>query len=207
EGPSAGSDRGSKRQRKGGEHASASSPSEIATGSAGRSTTGLQNQDFRYSDGFEYFQAIIIGRYEHVFDGVVSIPAWIFISNWELPAKRVKKNEQLKAEAKARGEVINSSVPKDSPWDPNIDSWLKALDAKTNGNDVTAEIFHDKKRYQSLALKAELRSMKLGDLSIDAYFRKFESIVVILKGLGSSLTDEDVVKFVLEGLPTKYDNV
>nr|GEX70124.1 hypothetical protein [Tanacetum cinerariifolium] len=40
EGPSAGSDRGSKRQREGGEHASASTPSETATGSAGRSTTG-----------------------------------------------------------------------------------------------------------------------------------------------------------------------
>ncbi|GKB26123.1 ribosomal protein L21e [Tanacetum coccineum] len=49
-----------------------------------------------------------------------------------------KKNDQLKAEAKARGEVISSSVPKDSPWDPNMDSWLKALDAKTNGNDVTS---------------------------------------------------------------------
>nr|GFA54457.1 hypothetical protein [Tanacetum cinerariifolium] len=36
EGPSAGSDWGSKRQREGGEHASASTPSEQATGSAGR---------------------------------------------------------------------------------------------------------------------------------------------------------------------------
>nr|GFB39865.1 hypothetical protein [Tanacetum cinerariifolium] len=41
EGPSAGSDRGSKRRREGGEHASASTPSETATGSAGRSTTGV----------------------------------------------------------------------------------------------------------------------------------------------------------------------
>nr|GFC63715.1 hypothetical protein [Tanacetum cinerariifolium] len=40
EGPSAGSDRGSKRQKEGGEHASASTPSETATGSVGRSTTG-----------------------------------------------------------------------------------------------------------------------------------------------------------------------
>nr|GEY47186.1 hypothetical protein [Tanacetum cinerariifolium] len=40
EGPSAGSDRGSKRRKEGGELASASTPSETATGSAGRSTTG-----------------------------------------------------------------------------------------------------------------------------------------------------------------------
>nr|GFB53457.1 hypothetical protein [Tanacetum cinerariifolium] len=44
EGPSAGSDRGSKRQRKGGEHASASTPSEPATGSASRSTTETQSR-------------------------------------------------------------------------------------------------------------------------------------------------------------------
>nr|GFB28018.1 hypothetical protein [Tanacetum cinerariifolium] len=40
EGPFAGSDRGSKRRREGGEHASASTPSEPATTSAGRSTIG-----------------------------------------------------------------------------------------------------------------------------------------------------------------------
>nr|GFB58404.1 hypothetical protein [Tanacetum cinerariifolium]GFB81136.1 hypothetical protein [Tanacetum cinerariifolium] len=39
EGPSAGSDRGSKRLREGGEHASASTPSKTVTGSAGRTTT------------------------------------------------------------------------------------------------------------------------------------------------------------------------
>nr|GFB96635.1 hypothetical protein [Tanacetum cinerariifolium] len=44
EGPSAGSDRGSKRQREGGEHASASTPSKPATGSASRSTTGVEDQ-------------------------------------------------------------------------------------------------------------------------------------------------------------------
>nr|GEZ20360.1 hypothetical protein [Tanacetum cinerariifolium] len=43
EGPSAGSDRGSKRRRDGWEHASASTPSEPATRSAGRHTTGTQS--------------------------------------------------------------------------------------------------------------------------------------------------------------------
>nr|GFC13356.1 hypothetical protein [Tanacetum cinerariifolium] len=49
EGPFAGSDRGSKRRRKGGELASASTPSEPATGSAGRSTTGTQSQQLSAS--------------------------------------------------------------------------------------------------------------------------------------------------------------
>nr|GEX68526.1 hybrid signal transduction histidine kinase M [Tanacetum cinerariifolium] len=45
--------------------------------------------------------------------------------------------------------------------------------------DLLAEICNDNKRSRSIALKAKLRSMKLGYLSIDAYFRKiYESPVV-----------------------------
>nr|GEY76025.1 hypothetical protein [Tanacetum cinerariifolium] len=50
EGPSAGSDRGSKRQKEGGGHASASIPSETATGGAGRSTTGSQSRQMSASE-------------------------------------------------------------------------------------------------------------------------------------------------------------
>nr|GFA72627.1 hypothetical protein [Tanacetum cinerariifolium] len=44
EGPSAGSDQGSKRQKEGGEHASASTPSKTATESAGKTTKGSQSR-------------------------------------------------------------------------------------------------------------------------------------------------------------------
>nr|GEZ80420.1 hypothetical protein [Tanacetum cinerariifolium] len=50
EGPSAGSDRGTKRQREGGEHASASIPSEPATKSAGRSSKGTQSRQMSASE-------------------------------------------------------------------------------------------------------------------------------------------------------------
>nr|GEW98388.1 integrase, catalytic region, zinc finger, CCHC-type, peptidase aspartic, catalytic [Tanacetum cinerariifolium] len=50
EGPSVGLDRGSKRRREGGEHASASTPSEPATGSAGRYTTGTQSRQLSASE-------------------------------------------------------------------------------------------------------------------------------------------------------------
>nr|GEY27355.1 hypothetical protein [Tanacetum cinerariifolium] len=50
EGPSAGSYEGSKRRREGGEHASASTPSEPATRSAGRSTTGTQSRQLSASE-------------------------------------------------------------------------------------------------------------------------------------------------------------
>nr|GEX77323.1 phospholipase-like protein [Tanacetum cinerariifolium] len=50
EGPSVGSDRGSKIRREGGEHASASTPSETTTRSAGRSTTGSQSRQLSASE-------------------------------------------------------------------------------------------------------------------------------------------------------------
>nr|GEZ33067.1 hypothetical protein [Tanacetum cinerariifolium] len=50
EGPSAGSDRGSKRQREGGEPESVSTPSELATRSASRSTTGTQSRQMAASE-------------------------------------------------------------------------------------------------------------------------------------------------------------
>nr|GEZ13535.1 retrovirus-related Pol polyprotein from transposon TNT 1-94 [Tanacetum cinerariifolium] len=49
EGPSAGSDRGSKRQKEGGEHASAITLSKTATGSTGRTTTGSQSRQLSAS--------------------------------------------------------------------------------------------------------------------------------------------------------------
>ncbi|GJZ51329.1 ribonuclease H-like domain-containing protein [Tanacetum coccineum] len=52
-----------------------------------------------------------------------------------------------------------------------------------------------------------LRSMKLGDLSIDAYFRKIESIATILSSLGSPISNGDVVNIALDGLPDKYHYV
>nr|GFB79024.1 hypothetical protein [Tanacetum cinerariifolium] len=50
EGPSAGSNRGSKRQKEGGEKASASTPSEKANEGAGRSTKGSQSRQMSASE-------------------------------------------------------------------------------------------------------------------------------------------------------------
>nr|GFC58749.1 hypothetical protein [Tanacetum cinerariifolium] len=50
EGPSAGSDRGSKRQKEGGEHASASTLSKTATRGAGRTTKGTQSRQLSASE-------------------------------------------------------------------------------------------------------------------------------------------------------------
>nr|GEY95740.1 hybrid signal transduction histidine kinase M [Tanacetum cinerariifolium] len=52
---------------------------------------------------------------------------------------------------------------------------------------------------RTIALKAKLRSIKLGDLSIDAYFRKIESIDTILTSHGSLVNSKDAVTLALEG--------
>ncbi|GJZ58088.1 hypothetical protein Tco_0613582 [Tanacetum coccineum] len=44
-------------------------------------------------------------------------------------------------------------------------------------------------------------------MSIDAYFRKIESIATILTSLGSTMDNDDVVTFALEGLPARYDKI
>ncbi|GJT87303.1 hypothetical protein Tco_1069020 [Tanacetum coccineum] len=69
------------------------------------------------------------------------------------------------------------------------------------------DIVKDNKQSRTNALKAELRSIKLGDLSMEAQFTKNELIVTIITSLDSPVNDEDVVHYALEGLPDKYDQV
>ncbi|GJU18916.1 hypothetical protein Tco_1146882 [Tanacetum coccineum] len=59
--------------------------------------------------------------------------------------------------------------------------------------DILADIFHDNKHTRSIALKAELRFLKLGDLTIDAYFRKIESIAMVLTSHQGRLLISDEV--------------
>ncbi|GJU09962.1 ribonuclease H-like domain-containing protein [Tanacetum coccineum] len=73
--------------------------------------------------------------------------------------------------------------------------------------DIFWAIFQDNKRPRAMALKAELCNLKLEDLSIDEYFQKIESIVSVLNGLGSPLSNDDVVTFALEGLPSTYETI
>ncbi|GJU02616.1 hypothetical protein Tco_1112954 [Tanacetum coccineum] len=52
-----------------------------------------------------------------------------------------------------------------------------------------------------------LRPLIVGDLSMEAYFRKIESITTILTSLDSSVNDEDAVHYALQCLPDMYDQV
>nr|GEY79166.1 ribonuclease H-like domain-containing protein [Tanacetum cinerariifolium] len=95
-------------------------------------------------------------------------------------------------------EVESSALPApDEEWfkiDNIVLSWIFTTIAKPlHSRIVDAKPQTAKEAWDILAaLKAELRSLKLGDLSVDAYFQKVESIFSVLKGLGSPLSDEDV---------------
>ncbi|GJR13666.1 hypothetical protein Tco_0796318 [Tanacetum coccineum] len=83
----------------------------------------------------------------------------------------------------------------------NYASWAYFFEQLCSGYEVSSYLH----RSRTIALKAELRSIKLGDLSMDAYFWKIEKIDTILTSLGYPVSSEDVVTFALEGLPDKYD--
>ncbi|GKB84572.1 hybrid signal transduction histidine kinase M [Tanacetum coccineum] len=149
-------------------------------------------------------------------------------SSWEYFFQHLCKGHKLLDllfGKQSTSEVESSALPApDEEWlkiDNIVLSWIfttiakplqsRIVDAKPQTAkeawDLLAHIFQDNKRTCSIALKVELRSLKLGDLSVDAYFQKIESIVSVLKGLGLPLSDEDVVNLAFEGLPPRYDNV
>nr|GFA27049.1 hybrid signal transduction histidine kinase M [Tanacetum cinerariifolium] len=88
-------------------------------------------------------------------------------------------------------------------------------------------IVKDNKRSRTFAFKAELPPIKLGTLSMEAYFQKIDSLitlltspgsivndedvidslVTLLTSPGSIVNDEDVVHYTVEGLSEKYNQV
>ncbi|GJW78892.1 ribonuclease H-like domain-containing protein [Tanacetum coccineum] len=73
--------------------------------------------------------------------------------------------------------------------------------------DLISDIVKDNKGSRTNALTAELQSIKLGDLSMESYFCKTESVVTILTSLDAHVNNEDVIHYALEGLPATYDQV
>ncbi|GJW42941.1 hypothetical protein Tco_0071740 [Tanacetum coccineum] len=71
---------------------------------------------------------------------------------------------------------------------------------------LISDIVKDNKRSCTNAMKAELRSIKLGDQSIESYFQKIDSIITIRTILDAHVNDEDVVHYAIEGLPYTYNS-
>ena len=66
------------------------------------------------------------------------------------------------------------------------------------------KIFLDNKRTKTIALRGELRVLDMGDLTVDAYFAKIESIATLLCDLGSPMDDEDIVTYTMNGLSDRF---
>ncbi|PWA94953.1 hybrid signal transduction histidine kinase M [Artemisia annua] len=78
-----------------------------------------------------------------------------------------------------------------------------ALDAWT----FLENIFLDNKRTKTVALHGELRLLTIGDMTVDAYFAKIESISTLLADLGSPMHDDDLVTYALNGLSDRFTHV
>ncbi|GJR38108.1 ribonuclease H-like domain-containing protein [Tanacetum coccineum] len=73
--------------------------------------------------------------------------------------------------------------------------------------EILEKIFTDNKRSKRVGLVGELRGLDIGDLTVDAYFRKIDAIASRLSNLGSNVTDEYLVTYAINGLSEKYDHV
>ncbi|GJZ12582.1 hypothetical protein Tco_0547812 [Tanacetum coccineum] len=87
------------------------------------------------------------------------------------------------------------------PLSPPTAEWL------TIDSIVLTWIFTTLSKTLQQRLVAELRSIKLGALSIGAYFCKIEFIATILSSLGSPISNEDVVNITFIGLRDMYQHV
>nr|GEV61667.1 hybrid signal transduction histidine kinase M [Tanacetum cinerariifolium] len=72
---------------------------------------------------------------------------------------------------------------------------------------LLTHIVKDNKRSRTFAFKAELPPIKLGTLSMEAYFQMIDSLVTLLTSPGSIVNDEDVVHYKVEGLSEQYNQV
>ncbi|GJU98185.1 hybrid signal transduction histidine kinase M [Tanacetum coccineum] len=73
--------------------------------------------------------------------------------------------------------------------------------------DTIETIFQENKRTRTVALKGELRVIQMGDDTPDAYFSKIDSIITLLTDLGSTMDDDDIVTYAINGLSEKYESL
>ncbi|GJT34045.1 ribonuclease H-like domain-containing protein [Tanacetum coccineum] len=105
----------------------------------------------------------------------------------------------------------SSAPPPDDDWlatNKIIKSWIyltiseplfkRVVKAKPRTSkdtwDVLEKIFHDNKRSKTVKLMGELCDLDMGDLTVDSYFCKIDSIAAQLGNLGSNMSEEDIVQ-------------
>nr|GEU74436.1 reverse transcriptase domain-containing protein [Tanacetum cinerariifolium] len=82
----------------------------------------------------------------------------------------------------------------------------------THGNakaswDHIKDLFHDNKDARAITLDGELRSIKLGSLTINAYCTKIKAMADRLANLGEKVSDKNLVMHALNRLDTRYKGI
>ncbi|XP_071739828.1 uncharacterized protein [Rutidosis leptorrhynchoides] len=64
--------------------------------------------------------------------------------------------------------------------------------------------FKDTKLSKSMELNAELRGLDIGNQTVEEYFRKIDRLATHLRNLGSTVGNNDLVMYAVNGLNKKY---
>nr|GEW75095.1 hybrid signal transduction histidine kinase M [Tanacetum cinerariifolium] len=73
--------------------------------------------------------------------------------------------------------------------------------------DHIKDLFHDNKDARAITLDGELRSIKLGSLTINAYCTKIKAMTDRLANLEEKVSDKNHVMYALNGLDTRYKGI
>nr|GEX19645.1 hybrid signal transduction histidine kinase M [Tanacetum cinerariifolium] len=114
------------------------------------------------------------------------------------------------------GSSTNSNDPEWDKQDDLVNVWilgtleesLQDQVVTTLGNekalwDHIKDLFHDNKDARAITLDGELRSIKLGSLTINAYCTKIKAMADRLANLVEKVSDKNLVMYALNGLDTR----
>nr|GFA44059.1 hybrid signal transduction histidine kinase M [Tanacetum cinerariifolium] len=73
--------------------------------------------------------------------------------------------------------------------------------------DHIKDLFHDNKDTRAITLDGELRSIKLGSLTINDYCTKIKAMADRLANLGEKVSDKNLAMYALNGLDTWYKGI
>ncbi|XP_071697066.1 uncharacterized protein [Rutidosis leptorrhynchoides] len=65
-------------------------------------------------------------------------------------------------------------------------------------------IFQDNKHSKIVELTTELRSLNIGDLTVEQYFLKVESLFALLTNLGSKIDEDQLVTYAINALSERF---
>ncbi|XP_071719139.1 uncharacterized protein [Rutidosis leptorrhynchoides] len=121
-----------------------------------------------------------------------------FIQGAATPEERASA-DWLKADAVETTWIYNTIS------EPLLERLLNAEPATSHDAWVFLEIFFkDNKLYKLMELNAELRGLDIGNQTVEEYFRKIDRLATHLRNLGSTVGDNDLVMYAINGLNEKY---